>query len=466
MINMKSNVINKIVKNDLCIGCGICVGLCPHKILEIHDNNYGEYIPSETQECNYNCGLCLKVCPFNDNDNETQIAEKIYGHIEGIKYMSETGYYIDSFVGYSSEFRQSSASGGMTTWLLTELLRENIVDYIVCPVNQKNPERIFDFKTFACKDSLRDASGSVYYPLEMSEIIKKILETPGRYAITGLPCFLKALRLASQRNRKLEERIVFTIGLVCGQIKSKHYTEYIAALASGGKAGKIQSVHYREKNPDRPVSNYYYKIIDENGSQYKICWNDGISEAWVNRWFTPNACNYCDDIFAELADITFMDAWLPEYSNDDKGTNLLIIRSPEILTFIHDKLRKSEIVTSRISIEKVVQSQAGVIRFKREQLSYRLYVAAQKIPKKRFHANKDISLLEKQEVKIKNRMQKESKKLFYECRQNNKWNIVDFRRAMKPYIQQINQLILIRKLLTPMNIIKRITKIRKLKNER
>lgn len=54
-----------------------------------------------------------------------------------MKYLPETGYYLDSYVGYSNEFRQSSASGGMATWLLTRLLKEGIVDYVVCPTPRK-----------------------------------------------------------------------------------------------------------------------------------------------------------------------------------------------------------------------------------------------------------------------------------------------------------------------------------------
>ena len=65
------------------------------------------------------------------------MAAKIYGSTEGIKYLSETGYYLDSYVGYSNEFRQSSASGGMATWLLTKLLKEGIVDYVICPTLKK-----------------------------------------------------------------------------------------------------------------------------------------------------------------------------------------------------------------------------------------------------------------------------------------------------------------------------------------
>ncbi|AKB76275.1 coenzyme F420-reducing hydrogenase subunit beta [Methanosarcina lacustris Z-7289] len=459
---MKPNVIDEIVKNDLCIGCGICAGVCPQKILKIRGNEYGEYIPSEAQVCDSHCGLCLEVCPFNSNENETQMGAKIYGSTEGIKYLSETGYYLDSYAGYSNEFRQSSASGGMATWLLTKLLKEGLVDYVICPTPQKNPEKLFSFEILKDENSVKAASGSVYYPVEMSEVIQKIQEVPGRYAVTGLPCFIKALRLATQKNRKLRERIVFTIGLVCGQMKSKNYTKYIATLAGNGNSRKIQEVNYRGKSPEKPASNFYFQSTDEHGSQQKIFWNEGVSEAWANRWFTPNACNYCDDVFAELADVTFMDAWLPEYSKDSRGTNIVLVRSPKVLDIIQEGIKKEEINVSKISVEKVIQSQAGVIELKRKQLSYRLYLAEQKgrkTPEKRVNASKDIGILKRREIKLKAKMQEESKQLFLGCYQDHTLNIKTFRDGMHPYIKQIRPLRMLGRFAFPIRIIKKISKV-------
>ena len=451
-------MIDEVVKNELCIGCGTCAGICPQKILKIQDNEYGEYIPSEVQVCDSHCGLCMEVCPFGDNENETQIGAKIYGSTEGIKYLPETGYYLDSYVGYSNEFRQSSASGGMAVWLLTKLLKEGIVDHVICPTPQKNPEKLFSFEILSDENSIKAASGSVYYPVEMSEVIQKIIEFPGRYAVSGLPCFIKALRLASQKNRKLRERIAFTIGLVCGQMKSKNYTKYIAALAGKKDLNKIQSVYYRGKDPENPASNFYYHFTDEHGLKYKIFWSDGISEAWVNRWFTPNACNYCDDVFAELADVTFMDAWLPEYSKDSMGTNLVLVRSSEILALIQEGMEKNEIYLSTISIEKVIKSQAGVLDLKRNQLSYRLYIAlqeGQKAPKKRVPSEERIGALKKRELKLKAKMQKESRELFLDCCQNRTVDINVLRDGMQPYLKQKRRIDLIRKLALPIQIVKK-----------
>lgn len=315
---MKRTAIKEIVENDLCIGCGFCAALCPEEVLEMAWNRYGEYNPTEVASCSTECGLCLKVCPFADHDeNEDTIGKSLYGKVQGIGRHPEAGYYLATYVGYADEHRPTSASGGVATWLLEKLLAEGIVDHAVCVAPTGDPERLFNFAVFDTPGSVRAGAGSAYYPVEMSEVIRHILETPGRYAVTGLPCFIKAIRLAQQKNPKLRERVVVTVGLVCGQLKSRHFTEYIASLA--GLSGKAAWVRYRGKGQDQPATNYHYAFTSETGAVRKIFWNDGIAEAWTNRWFTPRACNYCDDVFAECADVTCMDAWLPEYSQDHRG---------------------------------------------------------------------------------------------------------------------------------------------------
>ncbi len=403
-----ATVIETVVQNNLCIGCGLCAALCPQGVLTMQWNRYGEYNPVETSPCTTECGLCLKVCPFADSgENEDTIGERLYGTIPGIQHRSETGYYLASYVGYSEEHRPASASGGMATWLLETLLREGIVDHVICVAPTGDPERLFAFQVFDTAEEVRTGAGSAYYPVEMSGVVRQVLEVPGRYAITGLPCFLKALRLAQQRNKKLRERIIVTVGLVCGQLKSKHFTDYVAALA--GVRGVVTGVRYRGKSPDQPASNYHYTFTTADGEERRIFWNEGISEAWTNRWFTPAACNYCDDVFAECADVTCMDAWLPEYSRDSRGMSLLLVRSPAVREVLE---RGQGISLDPIPVERVVQSQGGVVAVKRQHLAYRLYLDRRGVPEKRVVPERPKNPLLRQEVVLKERMRALSRDLW------------------------------------------------------
>lgn len=382
---MKSSVIATVVENGLCIGCGLCAALCPTGSLTMQWNLNGEYNPKETKPCTIACGLCLRICPFADTgEDEDSIGKGLYGGVPGIDHRPETGYYLAVYRGYSERYRPASSSGGVATWILDSLLAAGVVDHIVCVVPTGDPERLFAFQVFETREDVRSGAGSAYYPVELSAVVRHILETPGRYAVTGLPCFIKAIRLAQQRNATLRERVVVCVGLTCGQLKSRHFTDYIASLA--GVTGKVTGVCYRGKSPDQPASNYHYRFTTADRNERKIFWNDGIAEAWTNLWFTPKACCYCDDIFAECADVTCMDAWLPEYSRDYRGTNLVIIRSPLLQDLISRGIMDGELQADPAHIQDVIRSQAGVIEFKRRSLTYRLHLGlkrGEKVPGKR-----------------------------------------------------------------------------------
>jgi coenzyme F420-reducing hydrogenase beta subunit len=404
---MKSPVITEIVENDLCIGCGICSALCTEGVLEMKWNQYGEYNPIEVIPCTKECQLCLKVCPFaNHEDNEDTLGKKLFGKILGINYNPETGYHLTTSVGYSEKHRPISASGGMATWLLEKLLVDEIVDYVICVTPTGDPDKLFAYGIFDTAESVRNGAGSAYYPVELSAVIRHILETPGRYAVTGLPCFTKAIRLAQQRNANLRERIVVCVGLNCGQMKSKHFTDYIAAIA--GVQGKVTAVRYRGKSPDHPANNYHYVFKTVDGVEKRIFLNEGIADAWTNCWFTPKACSYCDDIFAECADVTFMDAWLPEYSKDYRGTNLIVVRSPLIQDLISRDVQEKKIHLDPIPIQVVIRSQAEVVDFKRRNLAYRLYLNQKKgkeVPKKRVGAERPDNFIERLDVAMNDKIQ-------------------------------------------------------------
>ncbi|MCC4765386.1 4Fe-4S ferredoxin [Methanosarcina sp. DH1] len=436
---MKSNVIDEIVKNDLCIGCGVCVGICPQKSLIIQESECGEYAAYKIQDCTLECGLCLKVCPFADTEeNEDTIGYKFYRHSTEIMHTSETGYYLTSYVGYSEKYRLTSASGGIATWILENLLTERIADHVICVSPVDDPEKLFAFKVFDTADNVREGAGSAYYPVEMSEVINYILSTPGRYAITGLPCFIKAIRCAQQINKKLRERIIVTLGLTCGQLKSKHYTTYLASLSG------IQNpiwVRYHQKLPEKPAADYHF-VCKDSSSQIgkRIFISTGMGEAWLNRWFTYNACNYCDDVFAECADVNCMDAWLPEYWNEPEGNNLVIIRSQLINQLIRKGIQNNQLHLKEIPINQVIRSQKEVIYHKRTLLPYRikynLKYNDKKVPTKRFNAKKANNPLRRDFTKLQMEMQKESTKISRSIHSNKDVSAVQVKEIMEPYLKK------------------------------
>ncbi len=371
-----------VIGKEFCCGCGVCAGVCPTHALSMQWNEAGEYHPYIVNECT-ECGMCLHLCPFeNTNPNEDEIGTKLFSQITNIQHKSETGYYLSSYVGAvtSDTKRLQSASGGLATWFLKELLMKNIADAVICVRKSIVPEKLYEFFIAETEDDIDTSSGSAYYPTEMSGVVREILETPKRYAVIGVPCFVKALRLAQSKNKKLRDRIVCIAGLTCGKMKSTKFTEAVAKLS--GLDEEISSVHFRTKSMDRPANQFAFAYTGVNGSETSIIWNDGIGQIWSAKQYNIPVCNFCDDIFAECADVTFMDAWLPEYTKDSRGTSLVIVRSEQA----NDVFKSgNDISIEPISIEKVMASQRGVIQNKRELLKIRLSKAGnvEQVPNKR-----------------------------------------------------------------------------------
>lgn len=188
----------------------------------------------------------------------------------------------------------------------------------------------------------------------------------------------KALRLAAKRNRTLSHRICYVLGLTCGQSKSAFFAEYVCALAGGDPAG-LKEVQFRGKDPQRLASDHGIRLTwaqDGMGKRTKtIFWGEGPGRAGAKRYFTPAACNYCDDVFAETADASFMDAWLPSYVSDSAGTSIVVIRHPALRLLFADGVRAGTLQADPISVDLVIESQHSAIRVKGETLRKRLYLA-------------------------------------------------------------------------------------------
>ncbi len=398
-MNLSQSLFDKVVQNQYCIGCGVCAGVCPRAYISMSWGESGIYQPSLSQVCELeNCNLCATSCPFwNQEHNEDSLAQRAFGDTPGILHDELLGFYLGTYAGYArtDQHRENGSSGGLATWLLETLLTSGSVDHVVCVSPTPNSDAFFQFRVVSDVQELRAASRSCYYPVTMEQVIKFIIRNPGNFAVTGVPCFLKGLRLAMLRHKKLS-KIKYMLGLVCGQTQTRQFVDYVYGMA-GGDPAQLSQVTFRVKDANRPASDFAFRFQTLDGQQDKLVfWSEGIGEAWGRGYFRPEACNYCDDVFAETADITFMDAWLPEYKSDYRGTNLVVIRN-EIIRDLMMTAERSELIEfTPIDASRLIRSQRDVVYKKRHELALRLYDHRREnyVPVKRVSAGKAASLKE------------------------------------------------------------------------
>ncbi len=382
------NVCGAVVVRDLCIGCGVCVGACPFGCIEMVWSSVGLLEPVEIKTCPPGCDRCLKVCPFLDGeDDESSLAKKLFAGVERIQQSAAVGYHLGAFVGAARRgYREIGASGGVASWFLAALIERNIVDAVIAVGATGDPNSLFSYQVLDCPEAVRKAAKSKYYPVEIGGAMREVLAREKRYAVVGLPCTIKGLRLAARADVRLRRRLVVMSGLVCGKTKSRSYTEYLARKA-GADSKRLAFVDFRGKRAGHPASDYELRVRDEgNEQEHRLPWSAGSGRVWNSSMFTPRACLFCDDIFAETADAVFMDAWLPAYSIDSRGTSIVVVRSLLARDIVLRGLIDSEVELETLGIDQVEASQAGVIAEKRDALRKRLWMARQAgeaVPRKR-----------------------------------------------------------------------------------
>lgn len=116
-----------------------------------------------------------------------------------------------------------------------------------------------------------------------------------------------------------------------------------------------------------------------------------VGNMWGTGLFKANACDFCDDVTTELADISLGDAWLAPYNQDGRGANVIVTRSDLADKIIHESIAEGKTTIASLPIEKFLASQQGSFNHRQKGLSYRIKQAHKKktpIPPKRFDNEK------------------------------------------------------------------------------
>ena len=379
--SIEPSVINQIVSNGFCVGCGMCAGMAPDK-LKMSIDDYGSYRPEIVcTDKNEKWGSSsLNVCPFADNGiNEDIMAAELYAAQSNVNYLSGVGYHIATYVGHVNDelARSESTSGGLVTWLLKSLIETELVESVVCVGRASKKGRLFEYQIVDNLKQLENCRKSRYYPVELSSVIPTIRNMGKKVAVVGLPCFIKSLRLSSLVDPALRDCVTHTISLFCGHLKSQAFTSYLAKCC-GVNDQEIISVDFRKSVTGRNAWDYDFEVkfrrLDVEISR-SIRMLDVFGGNWSLGFFMLNACNFCDDIVGETADISVGDAWFEPYAKDHRGTNLLVCRHKKMQELIEKGIHQGLLIMQTTPPETILKSQSGAFRHRRDGLSYRLYLA-------------------------------------------------------------------------------------------
>lgn len=367
-----------VVDPGYCIGCSLCAVVAPEEI-EIQFNREGFYQASEIGSLSQDSADRIsRICPFsNAAPSENELGQSLFKDVENEseyigRYLSSHAIRVEE-----GDFRKNGSSAGFGSWILCEMLRRGVVDAIIHVGVPKSgidsEQKFFGYCISETPEEVQRNSRTKYYPIELASVLSQLADDDRKYAITGLPCFIKGIQALRREDERWRRQICFTVALFCGHLKSKLLAENIIE-GSGTVADQITSFRFRDKSPGDPANKYVAQVVDAGGNQRRVAWSTVFGTDWATGFFKYMACNFCDDVVGETADISVGDAWLAEYVEDSMGTNNVIIRNSILREFVMCGIAEGRLWSEPLSESDVLRSTAGGFRDRREGLSSRLYM--------------------------------------------------------------------------------------------
>jgi len=304
--------LDRIISNELCIGCGLCEAIGKNKGYKMVLRSNGFYYPELPEKRDKQIEKdILKVCPAVN--------------ITGVSSKNVWGKVISANLAWSDdeEIRYKGSSGGAITAICVYLLENGYVDAILQVGKDETHFLNNKLKVSRNRVQVINNASSRYAPALVLNEIEMILNgTYEKFCFVGKPCDILALNnyLSSQPQHK--KRIVFAVALFCAGIPS--YNATMDLLKETGRTDYPVTLKYRGDGwpgnfEAKYADNYIYK------TSYTHSWGKVLGRQVHFR------CKLCPDAIGLLADISVGDAWetidgYPDFT-ERPGRSFILIRT-------------------------------------------------------------------------------------------------------------------------------------------
>lgn len=302
MINIKDKA--------LCCGCTACASICPKEAITMVPDVLGfKYPEVDTSKC-IECGLCEKICSFNENYDKTlNLHEPVI------------------FAARHNDIHEVETSrSGAAFIAISDYVLEN--GGIVYGVGYKDHFKVVH-KRATTKEERNEFKGSKYVQSDLDGIFKQVKEDLKEgYTVlfSGTPC--QTAGLNSFVGKKLRENLIL-VDIVCHGVPSPYiWRDYLAYIEKKYK-NRVLKVDFRDKSRVG-WSGHVESFVFENGEKIE---SKIYTDLFYKHIMLRPSCGNCH--YTNLkrpSDITLADFWGWEKTNpniniDDKGISLMLINS-------------------------------------------------------------------------------------------------------------------------------------------
>ncbi|TCO07874.1 Coenzyme F420 hydrogenase/dehydrogenase, beta subunit C-terminal domain [Natronoflexus pectinivorans] len=334
--------IERIVRRDLCIGCGLCETVFGQENLTMQLQSNGFLEPTIQNHKIYEEKIISRICPGVNivNDQPFVRHERIWGKV------------IESYSGYSEdkEIRTKGSSGGIISAVAIYLLENSIVDTVLQVGGNSKDFRRNSLKESKTREDVLSCATSRYAPAAVFRNILDILRASSdSFLLIGKPCDISGIKNLLNEYPEYKERFKFFVSIVCAGIPSFNATQDVIASFKNVKYPVTELAYRGNGWPG------YFSFLDASGHRHQMSYNDSWGKKLGKK--IHFRCKICPDGIGLQADMAVGDAWetkdgYPDFTERD-GQSLILIRTTKALELLR-KMQKDECVTiNSLPVEKL-----------------------------------------------------------------------------------------------------------------
>ena len=297
----------QVTDKSHCCGCTACACICTHDAITMQPDALGFLYPVVDKDKCVECGLCEKVCAFNDHyDTSLNLPQP------------------DAYAARHKDMQEVETSrSGAAFIAISDYVLEN--GGVVYGAGYTDPFRVAH-KRAATKEERDGFKGSKYVQSDLDHVfrqIKKDLKDGLTVLFSGTPC--QTAGLNSYIGNKLRENLILA-DIVCHGVPGPYLWRDCIAYLEKKQGDRICRVDFRDKQKYGWATHHEtFKFV--NGEEMNF------ARLFYQHIMFRHSCGICHYANTKRpSDITLADFWGwektdPDINKDDKGVSLILVNT-------------------------------------------------------------------------------------------------------------------------------------------
>lgn len=344
--------ISAVIKNKLCVGCGLCIYFSSLNDAKMIYNLQGT--APDLSKISYLPEIAWLACPGKGIDYP-KLYQLHYGNYPD-NWL--TGVVNNSWVGFASDpkIRSVGASGGVLTSVLLYLLETDRIDAAILVKQGARDPEYASWVIAKSAEEILSCSQSVYTPVSVLDSLMH-LEPKKRYAITCLPEQSAALSMVKKLDTKIAEQIKYILGPYTGTSLEHGAIRSLLRSNKIDDKDKITSIKWRAG--EWPG---YLEIITKSG---RIIRSKKAYYNYLIPFYITQVSLQSMDFTNEFTDLSVGDAWSPEYEAQGQGFSVMISRNSTMTDIIEEMIGEGELNLNEVDILSATDMHGHMLDFKK-----------------------------------------------------------------------------------------------------